>query len=81
MIFFGLELMKNGMDPLGSMPKFLELFKKFEATNIHGVIFSAITGAVVNGATAVISRYCRDNHGTGKPRADTLQDSCRSGTR
>jgi phosphate:Na+ symporter len=47
MIFFGLELMKNGMDPLGSMPKFLELFKKFEATNIHGVIFSAITGAVL----------------------------------
>ncbi len=51
MIFFGLELMKNGMTPLREMPYFLDLFQKFEATSIPGVIFSALTGAVL---TAVL---------------------------
>ena len=51
MIFFGLELMKNGMTPLREIPYFLDLFRKFEASSIPGVILSALTGAVL---TAVL---------------------------
>ena len=58
MIFFGLELMKNGMTPLREIPYFLDLFRKFEASSIPGVILSALTGAVLNSCTAVLCCNC-----------------------
>ena len=45
MIFFGLELMKHGIRPLKDLPEFINLFQKFEASNFHGVILSALMGA------------------------------------
>lgn len=51
MIFFGLELMKNGIAPLKEMPEFINLFQKFDADSYSGIILSAITGAFI---TAVV---------------------------
>jgi phosphate:Na+ symporter len=45
LIFFGLELMKHGIRPLKDLPEFINLFQKFEASNFHGVILSALMGA------------------------------------
>ena len=47
MIFFGLELMKHGIKPLKDLPAFIQLFQTFEASNFHGVILSALMGAVL----------------------------------
>lgn len=51
MIFFGLELMKNGIAPLKEMPGFILLFQKFDAGSYSGIILSAITGAFI---TAIV---------------------------
>ncbi len=47
MVFFGLDLMKQGLHPLRSMPEFLELFGKFTPTGILGVIKCVVVGALV----------------------------------
>ncbi|MCP4717136.1 MAG: Na/Pi cotransporter family protein [Deltaproteobacteria bacterium] len=51
MVFFGLELMKNGFKPIRDIPEFLALFVKFSPKTVSGLILSATTGAVI---TAII---------------------------
>lgn len=51
MIFFGLELMSAGFKPLRSMPEFIELFHKFQADSLTGVIMAACVGALM---TAIV---------------------------
>jgi phosphate:Na+ symporter len=51
MIFFGLELMKNGFAPLRSEPEFLALIQAVSPETISGLILCAATGAII---TAII---------------------------
>ena len=51
MVFFGLDLMKQGLQPLRTMPEFVELFSKFTPTNTFGVVKCVLIGALV---TAVV---------------------------
>ncbi|GMT42622.1 MAG: hypothetical protein IEMM0002_1033 [bacterium] len=51
MIFFGLELMKNGFKPLRSSPGFIEWFSMFNAGTYFGIIKLALTGCL---ATLII---------------------------
>jgi phosphate:Na+ symporter len=51
MIFFGLELMKNGFKPLRSEPEFLALIQSVSPETIGGLILCATTGAII---TAII---------------------------
>ncbi|MBU2590593.1 MAG: Na/Pi cotransporter family protein [Nitrospinae bacterium] len=51
MIFFGLELMKNGFSPIKDVPIFLEWFSKFSPTNYLGVMKCVAAGAVL---TAIV---------------------------
>ena len=46
MIFFGLELMKDGFTPVRELPDFVALFQLFEATDYLGVLKSALVGCV-----------------------------------
>ncbi|VAX16211.1 Sodium-dependent phosphate transporter [hydrothermal vent metagenome] len=47
MVFFGLELMKNGFKPIRSMPEFVEWFSFFEATSYFGVLKAAMVGCLL----------------------------------
>tara|TARA_B100001971_G_scaffold213917_1_gene248855 strand:+ start:853 stop:2583 length:1731 start_codon:yes stop_codon:yes gene_type:complete len=47
MVFFGLELMKDGFEPVRDLPEFASLFQLFEATDYLGVLKSALVGCVV----------------------------------
>jgi len=47
MIFFGLELMKDGFKPLRGHPEFEAMFHSFEATNYFGVIKAALVGCLL----------------------------------
>ncbi|GLI55851.1 phosphate transporter [Propionigenium maris DSM 9537] len=51
MIFFGLQLMSDGFKPLRTMPEFIELFHKFQADSLSGVIAAAAVGALM---TAIV---------------------------
>ena len=51
MVFFGLELMKDGFEPVRDLPEFAALFQLFEATDYAGVLKSALVGCV---ATLVV---------------------------
>ena len=51
MVFFGLELMKDGFAPVRDLPEFASLFQLFEATDYLGVLKSALVGCV---ATLII---------------------------
>ncbi len=51
MVFFGLELMKNGFKPIRSEPEFLALFSAFSPDTLGGLLLCATTGAIV---TAII---------------------------
>lgn len=51
MIFFGLQLMKQGFAPLRDMPAFLEWFSRFTPDNYLGVLKCALAGALL---TAII---------------------------
>ncbi|PKL35635.1 MAG: sodium:phosphate symporter [Spirochaetae bacterium HGW-Spirochaetae-1] len=51
MVFFGLELMKNGFKPLREIPEFLRLFTLFSPDNGGSLVLCALAGAVV---TAII---------------------------
>jgi len=51
MVFFGLELMKNGFKPIREVPEFLALFSKFSPENGGNLVVCALAGALV---TAVI---------------------------
>ncbi|MEE8484030.1 MAG: Na/Pi cotransporter family protein [Nitrospinota bacterium] len=47
MVFFGLELMKNGFKPMRSMPEFVEWFSLFKATSYFGVLKAAALGCML----------------------------------
>ena len=47
MVFFGLELMKDGFEPVRKLPEFASMFQIFEATDYLGVLKSALVGCVV----------------------------------
>ena len=51
MVFFGLEVMKDGFAPVRELPEFADLFQLFEATDYPGVLKSALVGCV---ATLVV---------------------------
>ncbi len=51
MIFFGLELMKNGFKPIREIPEFLALFARFTPGTFGGLMLCLLTGAFV---TAVV---------------------------
>lgn len=44
MIFYGLELMKDGFKPMRQMPEFVEWFSYFKANNYVGVLKCALVG-------------------------------------
>jgi phosphate:Na+ symporter len=47
MVFFGLELMKNGFAPLKDAPAFIEAFALFQADNYVGIVMAAVVGCVL----------------------------------
>ena len=47
MVFFGLEIMKDGFGPVKDLPDFAALFQLFEASDYAGVLKSALVGCVV----------------------------------
>lgn len=50
MVFFGLELMKNGFKPLRNEPEFIEWFARFAYTGTYlSVLKCALVGAVLTG--------------------------------
>lgn len=51
LIFFGLQLMSQGFKPLRSMPEFIEMFHKFNASTYTGVLMAACVGALM---TAIV---------------------------
>ncbi|MFW6256463.1 MAG: Na/Pi cotransporter family protein, partial [Candidatus Sumerlaeota bacterium] len=51
MVFFGLELMKNGFSPLGDLPEFREWFLRFSPDSYFGVIRTCLVGALL---TAIV---------------------------
>lgn len=51
MVFFGLELMKNGFKPLRDEPEFVEWFSKFSPDSYFGVLKCCLAGAVL---TAIV---------------------------
>ena len=46
MVFFGLEVMKDGFAPVRELPDFVGLFQLFEASDYLGVLKSALVGCV-----------------------------------
>ena len=47
MVFFGLELMKDGFKPLRGQPEFSAMFHAFQATNYFGVLKAALVGCLL----------------------------------
>ena len=51
MVFFGLDLMKDGVKPLRTMPEFQEWFSKFTPDTLMGVLSCVVMGAIL---TAIV---------------------------
>ncbi len=49
MVFFGLELMKNGFAPLKTMPEFIVWFSRFSPDSYIGVMKCVLVGTIVTG--------------------------------
>jgi phosphate:Na+ symporter len=47
MVFFGLELMKNGFKPMRAVPEFIEWFAMFDTSTYFGVLKSAMMGCLL----------------------------------
>ncbi len=47
MLFFGMEMMKNGFKPLRAHPDFESFFLMYDASNMFGVLLCVVTGAVL----------------------------------
>ncbi len=47
MVFFGLELMKNGFKPIRSIPEFAQMFAYFQADSYFGVLKAAAVGCAL----------------------------------
>ncbi|MDR3260073.1 MAG: Na/Pi cotransporter family protein [Fusobacteriaceae bacterium] len=48
-IFFGLNLMSNGLKPIKDLPEFTRLFQLFKADSYFGVLKACLVGAMVTG--------------------------------
>lgn len=51
MVFFGLQLMKDGFQPIREMPEFLVWFEKFTPDTYFGVLRCCLVGAII---TAIV---------------------------
>jgi len=51
MVFFGLDLMKQGLTPVRTMPEFIAWFSKFQADSYWGIVKCILVGAAV---TAIV---------------------------
>jgi phosphate:Na+ symporter len=51
MVFFGLDLMKQGLTPIRSMPEFIAWFSRFQADSYLGIVKCILVGAAV---TAIV---------------------------
>ena len=51
MVFYGLQLMKNGFAPLKEMPEFIAWFSRFEPKDYFGVLKCCLIGTIV---TAIV---------------------------
>ena len=67
LLFYGMELMKNGFKPLRTHPEFIAFFTKFDANSIGGILLCVLTGTVLTGTGAVIFGHGGHNHGFGQP--------------
>lgn len=47
LLFYGMELMKNGFKPLRTHPEFIAFFTKFDASGIGGILLCVLTGTVL----------------------------------
>jgi len=47
LLFYGMELMKNGFKPLRTHPDFISFFTKFDADSISGIVLCVLTGTVL----------------------------------
>jgi phosphate:Na+ symporter len=47
MVFFGLDLMKNGFAPLKDMPEFVDAFAWFQADTYGGILKAALVGCLL----------------------------------
>ncbi len=78
MVFFGLELMKNGFSPLKTMPEFQAWFSRFSPTTYVGVIKCILVGTVLtaivqsSSATTVITMSLAFNGVIDYPTAAAL---------
>ncbi len=78
MVFFGLELMKNGFAPLKTMPEFQAWFSRFSPTTYVGVIKCILVGTVLtaivqsSSATTVITMSLAFNGVIDYPTAAAL---------
>ena len=57
LIFFGMELMKNGFEPLRAMPEFVEMFQIFHVIRNRECIFSSYGKSSFNGNSTDIWIY------------------------
>lgn len=59
MIFFGLQLMKEGFQPLRDMPEFLNLLSRFSPSNYWGLVkcifVGAFTTAIIQSSSATVA--------------------------
>ncbi len=47
LLFFGMEMMKNGFKPLRSHPEFIAFFTRFDASSLWGILLCVLTGTVL----------------------------------
>lgn len=47
LLFYGMELMKNGFKPLRTHPDFISFFTKFDANSTGGILLCVLTGTVL----------------------------------
>lgn len=47
LLFYGMEIMKNGFKPLRTHPEFIQFFTSFDATDLGGILLCVLTGTVL----------------------------------
>jgi phosphate:Na+ symporter len=47
LLFYGMELMKNGFKPLRTHPDFISFFTKFDANSLGGILLCVLTGTIL----------------------------------
>lgn len=47
LLFFGMEVMKDGLSPIKSDPQFIEFFTKFSTESMGGILLCVLMGAVL----------------------------------